>query len=192
MSRRRKQKSDQSNLEKIKLEMRRKKQKAEAVTGKDSIVQDSIMVAADTNVELVVFLVGGESFAFRLKQVREVVRVDQLRSIPNTPAHIIGLYSLRGNLVPVIDLRQCFNMPSAISADDGRMIVVEIDGEQVGMMTDRVTEIMRVPTSALIEPPSQFKPKDHGYLSEMVIKGNRMIMVLDAEKIANGSRMNGT
>jgi purine-binding chemotaxis protein CheW len=192
MSRRRKQKSDQSNLEKIKLEMRRKKQKAEAVTGKDSIVQDSIMVAADTNVELVVFLVGGESFAFRLKQVREVVSVDQLRSIPNTPAHIIGLYSLRGNLVPVIDLRQCFNMPSAISADDGRMIVVEIDGEQVGMMTDRVTEIMRVPTSALIEPPSQFKPKDHGYLSEMVIKGNRMIMVLDAEKIANGSRMNGT
>lgn len=228
MSRGNKNRKDQSNLEKMKSEMRRKKQKAEALsrgmddledlemtgmaeegppvveeyevpvapvlsTASSSVIivaeehEVSVAVASDHKIELVVFQVGTEQFAFRLMNVREIVRVNGLRTIPNAPEHVAGLSSLRGSVLPVIDLRKCFHMPIREYDDDSRMIVADIHGRQVGMITDRISEVASIEVSAMTEPPSNIRNMKEGYVSGIVVKdqGKGIIMVLDAEKIIN-------
>lgn len=232
MSRGNKNRKDQSNVEKMKSEMRRRKLKAEALSrGMDDlemtgmaeegppVVEEhevpvapvlstatssaiivaeehevSVAVASDHKIELVVFQVGTEQFAFRLMNVREIVRVNGLRTIPNAPGHVAGLSSLRGSVLPVIDLRKCFHMPIREYDDDTRMIVADIHGRQVGMITDRILEVASIEVSAMTEPPSNIRNLKEGYVSGIVVKeqGKGIIMVLDAEKIINFQQLDDT
>lgn len=232
MSRGNKNRKDQSNLEKMKSEMRRKKQKAEALSrGMDGlemtgiaekgppVVEEhevpvapvlstatsgaiivaeehevSVAVASDHKIELVVFQVGTEQFAFRLMNVREIIRVNGLRTVPNAPGHVAGLSSLRGSVLPVIDLRKCFHMPIREYDDDNRIIVADIHGRQVGMITDRISEVASIGVSAMTEPPSNIRNMKEGYVSGIVVRdpGKGIIMVLDAEKIINIQQLDGT
>ena len=250
MSRGKLNRNDRSNLEKMKREMRRKKEKAESLAGgaaddtasvvaevaaasaivakgavsetavsetavsetavSDAITAEtasaveavafettastsaadvpqerevSIEAARDRKLDLVIFQTGAEKFAFRLTHVREIVRVEGLRSVPGAPEHVVGLRNLRGEALPVIDLRSRFRMPPRAYDDDSRMIVAEVHGSPVGMITDRISEVTTVDVSDLMEPPANIRRIDEGYVTGIVARGRDLVMVLDAEKL---------
>ncbi len=232
MSRGNKNRKDRSNLEKMKSEMRRKKQRAEALSrGTDdsemtgmagenpAVVEEhanpvapmpssvtsgsitvaeeqevSVAVASGHKIDLVIFRLGAEQFAFKLTSVREIRRVQELRAVPNTPEHVAGLCSLRGGVLPVIDLRKCFRMPVKEYDDDSRMIVADVHGRQAGIITDRILEVASIEASAMTEPPANIRNRHEGYVSGIVVKdqGKGIVMVLDAEKIINIRQLEDT
>jgi len=142
----------------------------------------SIEAARDRKLDLVIFRTGAEKFAFRLTHVREIVRVEGLRSVPGAPEHVVGLRNLRGEVLPVIDLRSRFRMPPRAYDDDSRMIVAEVHGSPVGMITDRISEVATVDVSDVTEPPVHIGRINGGIVSGIVARGRDLIMVLDAEK----------
>jgi|GEM_PF-256086 len=143
----------------------------------------SIEAARDRKLDLVIFQTGAEKFAFRLTHVREIVRVEGLRSVPGAPEHVVGLRNLRGEVLPVIDLRSRFRMPPRAYDDDSRMIVAEVHGSPVGMITDRISEVATVDVSDVMEPPANIRRIDEGYMTGIVARGRDLVMVLDAEKL---------
>lgn len=214
-------------MEKMKSEMRRKRQKAEPSFGQpaDTGIKEnaethdvalenpmppfgdtllsmegvSVAVAEERSpaaavqtankLELVVFKVGAEHFAFKLTHVREIVRVNELRTVPNAPEHVAGLCNLRGSILPVIDIRRRFHMPLKEYDDDSRIIVSDIDGKQAGIITDRISEVASVEASEVVEPPSHIRDHNEGYVTGIIVRNDRMIMVLDAEKIVSSSQL---
>jgi len=138
--------------------------------------------APDRKLDLVIFRTGAEKFAFRLTHVREIVRVEGLRSVPGAPAHVVGLRNLRGAVLPVIDLRICFRMPPEAYDDDSRMIVVDVHGRPAGVITDGISEVAAVDLSDVTEPPVHIGRINGGIVSGIVARGRDLIMVLDAEK----------
>lgn len=143
----------------------------------------SVPAARDKKMDLVVFQVGEGTYAFRLVNVREIVRLEGLRSIPHASEHVVGVCSLRGHVLPVIDLRSCFRMPRKTHDEDTKMIVVEVQGDLAGMVTDRVLEVTGVEESEVMAPPSVLGNHGEGFVTGIVMRDGRILMVLDAEKL---------
>lgn len=244
MSRGKSGRHDRTNVEKMKREMRRKKEKAEASereaagipvppaatkaaatdvgaagdaasadtgiaaetadTGSTPVVGDHAATSGfsaasdgretaagaprELTIDLVVFQAGAEKFAFRLRQVREIVRVEDMRTVPGASGQWIGLRNLRGEVLPVIDIRRFFRMPPRAYDDDSRMIVAEIHGRPVGVITDRILEVTGVDVADVMAPPSHIGAGGGGSVTGIVARGRDLILVLDAEQLTAAPR----
>lgn len=148
--------------------------------------QDTKIVKIDeSNIKLVIFRIDEEEYALRLSSVKEIIRVPTLTQLPNTPQYIIGMCSLRGELLPVIDSRILFGLPIQEFSETSRVVVTEINGQKVGLVSDKVSEVISINGAIINEPPANIKGTDEGAISGILIlnNGKRMVMILDSEKI---------
>jgi purine-binding chemotaxis protein CheW len=144
-------------------------------------------------IEVVVFKVDEEEFALKISTIKEIIRVPVLTKIPDAPQYISGLCSLRGDLLPVIDSRKLFGMPDKDLAESSRIIVAEIHGKQVGLVSDKVSEVISVEENAIKEPPSSLKGIDGGVIKGILIleNGKRVVMLLEAEELIKFGAFDG-
>ena len=136
-------------------------------------------------IELVVFRVGEEEFAIRLLNVKEIIRIPSITKIINCPPVILGLCYLRGALLPVINSRKLFGMADQQWNENSRIIVTEIQQKMVGIVSDAVSEVLRVEEAMIKDPPSSIGKSENGIVNGMLIldHGERIVMILDSEKI---------
>lgn len=169
-----KDKSDAVTIKELKGDIIEKVQQVEKVNTVDKKKTD-----------LVVFRVGEEEFALRISNIKGIIRVPLMIKVPNAPQYITGLCSLRGDLLPVIDSRKLFDMPDQEFNESSRIIVAEIDGKKVGLLADKVSEVINIEEAAVKDPPASIKGTDGGAINGILIlyKGKRVVMILDAEKI---------
>jgi len=141
----------------------------------------------DKKIEMVVFRAGEEEFALRISNIKEIIRVPSMVKVPNAPQYICGLCSLRGELLPAIDLRKLFGIPEQEFNESSRIIVADIHGKKAGLVSDKVSEVINIDETAIKEPPDSIRRVDGGVVSGILIlnDGKRVVMVLDAERIVN-------
>jgi purine-binding chemotaxis protein CheW len=135
----------------------------------------------------VVFGLGDEVYALDVVNAREIVGVPPLTPIPSAPEWIRGVINLRGSVVPVIDLKSKFGMGRTDGTPSSCVLIVEFsaDGEDfvVGVLADRVLEVLEVADSA-IEPPPKFGARfSRAYLRGLGRKGDLLFVILDAGKV---------
>src|ERR1700681_2266749 len=91
------------------------------------------------------FQLANEEFGIRVMRVREIVCLQEITAVPQTPAHIKGVINLRGKVVPVIDLRLKFDLPAAEYTQRSCIIVTQVQGESapvlMGIIVDGVSEV---------------------------------------------------
>ena len=104
-------------------------------------------MAEDTNQKYVTFRVGNEVYGIDIMLVHSIVDYEDVRSIPNAPGYIEGLYNLRGEVIPVINLHLRFQIPMAETSDkdalDG-IIIIDINHFKVGLVVDSVLKIIEI------------------------------------------------
>jgi len=107
--------------------------------------------------QLVSFDVGTEQYAFPILAIQEINRAIEIIPVTQSPTLIEGVFNLRGNLVPVVDLRKRFGMPIQENTGDERIIIAEIQGENetrvIGLAVDRVNRVLRISRDA-VQPAS--------------------------------------
>ena len=113
---------------------------------------DPFVDTSDRELQLVVFKLGGDSFGVEIQYIQEIIRTKNVTKVPKVKDYIEGIINLRGRIIPVIDLRKRFGIPSTSSIET-RIIIVEIASLVVGMIVDGVSEVMRLSNQA-IDPPS--------------------------------------
>ncbi|MBD3175662.1 MAG: chemotaxis protein CheW, partial [Armatimonadia bacterium] len=94
-----------------------------------------------SDMQVVVFEIGEETFAVRIENVREIIPMESITQIPRAPSFIRGVIDLRGMVIPVIDLRERFSLPRGEETEN-RIVVVEMSGQVVGCMVDDVSEVL--------------------------------------------------
>lgn len=133
--------------------------------------------------QLVVFKLGEEEFGVNILQVREIEKLDQgLTRVPKAPHFVEGVINLRGEIIPIVDLRKRFGLTLPPLGLDSRLIIVEVGEEAVGMLVDAVVEVLRVPVSAIESAPSITKGVNSYYLAGVAKIEERLIVLLNLER----------
>lgn len=143
--------------------------------------------AAMDEIQIVSFLVGEEEYGLDLGSVREIIRFPSIAKMPNAPDYIKGIISLRDSLIPIIDLRTKLKSGSDQIDTGTRVIVVDINGVNIGVTVDRVFEVMRLPKETVFPPPQVFENEAGEKITGIarLDNGKRIIMLLDLQNIVN-------
>lgn len=136
--------------------------------------------------QLVTFRIDAEEYGIKIRDVQEINRLPEVTRIPRAPHYIDGIVNLRGNVIPVLDLRKLFNLNDIEATDATRIIIVDFGGMKTGIVVDSVSEVLRFDRS-LIEPPPDLLSSgvDSDYVEGVgkLDGGRRMILILNLEKV---------
>src|SRR5919108_2722921 len=141
------------------------------------------MVASGDERQLVVFQLGAELYGCEISRVHEIIRLQSVTKVPRAPAFVEGVINLRGKVIPVVDLRRRFGLPTADHTRASRIVVVELGDQVVGIIVDGVSEVQRVNT-ATVEPPSPVVAGiDSEYLHGIAKLTDRLVILLDLDRV---------
>lgn len=143
-------------------------------------------MALDTMVtekQLVVFDLSAEAYGVDIGSVREIISMQDITKVPETPAFVEGIIDLRGKVIPVVDLRKKFGLPEVERDKDNRIVVVDIAGQDIGVVVDAVNEVLRVPSNSVEPPSSIITTVDSEYLLGIAKLEDYLIILLDLERL---------
>jgi purine-binding chemotaxis protein CheW len=138
--------------------------------------------------QLVSFHVGGEEFGLNILRVQEIIRVQQLTRVPNSPDFVDGVINLRGKVIPVIALRKRFGLEDLPQDKQTRIVVVEVHGTVLGFIVDSVSEVLRIPADT-VEPPPRLGKVEREYVSGVGKLDNRLLILLDVDQLMSDSNL---
>jgi purine-binding chemotaxis protein CheW len=132
---------------------------------------------------LVVFHLGRSEFAAPIAQVLEIIRIPGLTRMPRAPHFVAGVMNLRGKVFPVVSLRRRFAMEEIEPGPQARVMVVEAQGQVLGLLVDDVMEVLRVPSAAFEPPPAMISESVGPSLCGVVRSGERILLMLDLDML---------
>ena len=128
-----------------------------------------------------IFRIGEEVFGVSIERVVEILKVQKIFTIPGLPSFLSGVMSVRGLVVPIIDLRRRFGVTPAGRKE--RVIIVRYEREKVGFLVDEVIEILTLESDEVRTPPSLFRGFRTEYLTGIGKKGERIILLLNVDTL---------
>jgi purine-binding chemotaxis protein CheW len=140
--------------------------------------------------QLISFTVGAEEYGLELSRVKEVIRMRQITWLPKAPASVKGVINLRGDVIPIVDLRERFGLSAQEQTATTRVIVVEVQGRMVGMVVDVANQVVRVPDDQFEPPPLIIGAADQGFVTAVGKIGDRLVIMIDVERILSAEEMN--
>lgn len=106
--------------------------------------------------QFVVFTVSGEHFGVDIHQTREIINTTELTFVPNAPSFVKGVINLRDEIIPIINLKKRLSLKDNESADEEKIIIVEINNNLIGMQVDDVKEMIRLNVDEIADPPRNY------------------------------------
>lgn len=149
-------------------------------------------VLASQEVQVVTFELFGETFALPILDVREIIRMVAITPVPQAPGFVEGVINLRGQILPIVDLRRRFGLAPQQRDDNTCIIVVELGNSAViGLIVDAVREVERLPSDTVTPPPSLVA----GAIGAEYIKGisnhsDKMMIHIDLRRVFNNAELN--
>lgn len=139
--------------------------------------------------EMLSFSINDVVYAVEIKYVKEIIGVDQITVVPMIPKHIKGVINIRGKVVPVISVRMRFGLEEIPYDDRTCIIVLEFDdGDQVGIIVDRVQAVINVKESDISKPPDSKNINANRYIKSIVNIDDGKKLLIDCDKLINDDR----
>ncbi len=139
-------------------------------------------------IQVVTFTIAEEDFAFDIFKVKEIIRIVEVTKVPKSPDFIEGVINLRGNVIPILDLRKRFHLKPREYDKKTRIIVVEANTELVGFIVDAVLETRSIFESCIEAPPTiVLGGIESEYLKGVAKLEDRLVILLDIGKILSVS-----
>lgn len=136
----------------------------------------------DKQLQLVSFEVGPALLALDISSIQEINRNLQLTAVPQSPDIVRGVTNLRGEVVTILDLRVVMGMPAGEISTTGRNLIIKRDGELIGLLVDRVADIMTIGASETSPPPSNLQGVPRKLIHSVYQAPARLVMLLDLDE----------
>ncbi|HPE36487.1 MAG TPA: chemotaxis protein CheW [Spirochaetales bacterium] len=151
------------------------------------------MADRDALMQLVTFQLGEELYGMDIMDVKEIVPSMEIRTIPNAPSYVEGLYNLRGEIIPIINLHKRFHLKKPASMEDDALlsgfIIIDLGGMKLGVIIDRVDRVVSVEYSAVQPPPQMLTGIGAEYISGVINQGTGYLIILDIRKLFNAKEL---
>ena len=139
--------------------------------------------AADVARQYLTFALAKEDYGIEILKVQEIRGRTAITAIPHTPAHVRGVMNLRGTVVPVIDLRLRFGLPTTEYDRFSVIVVVKVAARVVGLVVDSVSDVLDVYPKD-VEPPPELGAKEAtSFMTGMARAGERLVVLLDIDRL---------
>tara|TARA_R110002049_G_scaffold287408_1_gene469415 strand:- start:450 stop:929 length:480 start_codon:yes stop_codon:yes gene_type:complete len=143
---------------------------------KDGEVNDPIL-------QWVTYQLEDETYGINVMQVQEVLRITEIAPVPGAPSYVLGIINLRGNVVTVIDTRSRFGLqPKASNDDQSRIIIVEVNGNVIGMLVDSVAEVVYLHQSEIDSVPVVNNDDSSRFIQGVCSREDQLLILVDVNK----------
>ena len=139
--------------------------------------------------QLVTFQLGEELYGINIMDVKEIVRVQNVRSIPNAPMYVEGIFNLRSEIIPIINLHRRFHLKKiAVSEEDELLsgfIILDIDGMKLGVIIDKVSRVVTIEQEEVQPPPQMVAGIGAEYIQGVVRQEKGYLIILNIRDLFN-------
>lgn len=160
------------------------KQLARVITA-DQVSEEKEKNIATVDFKMVTFSLSGKDYAIDIMSVKEIAKAGRFTYVPNTAPFVLGVYNLRGDIIPIIDLRLFFNIEIEERSDDQieNVIIVSVDDNVFGIVVDGIDKVVGIQKSTIQPPHPLFGDINIKYISGVVESENRLYVLLDIGRI---------
>lgn len=142
--------------------------------------------------EYLSFLLEDEEYGVHILDVKEVRGWSQVRRIPNSLPHMLGVLELRGEYIPIMDIRQCFGMPPATLTSMSVIIIVrDKQGISLGIVVDAVAEVHNLTTEQIKAPPGLHR-REEWYMEGIASVNDRHVVLINLEQLFDFDQLQQT
>ena len=144
-------------------------------------------VGSATGAQYLTFRLADEEYGLPILKVQEIRSYSAITPIPNAPRAVRGVMNLRGQIVPVVDLRLTLGLPESEYNRFAVVIVVGIAGKTVGLLADGVSDVLTLAGTEIQTPPDFGAPIEARRISGMAKAGEKLLILLNAERLLDGA-----
>jgi len=156
--------------------------KLKDIINKQSQAIDTGLDQSDDIVQLVGFIIGEEEYAVPILSIQEIIKPISWTRVPQTPGYVLGVFNLRGSVIPLIDLRVKFGLGAKNHSDETRVFVLKQDNEVAGFVIDRLTAAIRIKKSDIGAPPDTIASED-SMIEGVGKQEGKILTILKVDKI---------
>ncbi|MDD2384393.1 MAG: chemotaxis protein CheW [Sulfurospirillaceae bacterium] len=135
-------------------------------------------IGLNTN-RFLTFYLDEEIYGVDIFDVKEIIAMMKTTPVPKTPPFIKGVMNLRGNIIPVVDMRIKFDMPEVEPQMYTAIVIITIENKNIGFIVDKVEEVVNVEEDNISAPPEFGASVDTRFIKNMAKQKNKVIMILD-------------
>lgn len=137
----------------------------------------------DKLLQYVTFRLDEETYGINVMQIQEVLRYSEIAPVPGAPHYVLGIINLRGNVVTVIDTRTRFGLSRAGITDQTRIVVLELEGQVIGVLVDSVAEVVYLKESEVESAPNVGNDESARFIQGVCNKNGELIILVEFEKM---------
>ncbi|PJZ53422.1 MULTISPECIES: chemotaxis protein CheW [Leptospira] len=146
-------------------------------------------MSSEIDHQYILFSLGDEEYAIPISLVDEIIKIDNLIRIPKAKAYFAGIMDIRGKVVKMVDLAVKLTVPREGELSYDRAIVVKVGGHSVGIIVDKVSNVVLFPPESINPPPPSVKGISGRYITGIGKKDDRFIIIIDVEKILGAEEL---
>lgn len=150
-------------------------------------------MAENSQVQLVTFQLGEDLYGVDIMDVKEIVKVCAVRPIPNAPYYVEGIFNLRSEIIPVINLHKRFQLKKLELSEDeeseGGFIILNIDDNKIGIIIDRIARVVTINLEDVKSPPQMISGIGTEYIHGVIYQETRYLVMLDTRKLFSANEL---
>ncbi len=150
-------------------------------------------MAEGTQIQLVTFQLGEELYGVDIMDVKEIVKICPVRQIPNAPYYVEGIFNLRSEIIPVMNLHKRFQIKKLEIAEDeefeGGFIIINIDNNKIGIIIDKIARVVTVDMADVKAPPQMISGIGTEYIQGVIRQDDHYLIMLDIRKLFNAKEL---
>ncbi len=137
----------------------------------------------ETTLEVLAVTVSGEEYAIPIMRIKEIIRSPEMTRVPRAEKYLLGIISLRGIMLPVFSLAERLKLAQKALARLSRIVVVQMEKGLGGLLVDGVTDVLKIDTSRLEEPPGVLAASGTDAVEGVARHKGRVLLLLDMERL---------
>ncbi|MBS7261619.1 MAG: chemotaxis protein CheW [Treponema sp.] len=150
-------------------------------------------MADEVQYQLVTFKLGEELYGVDIMDVKEIVKLQEVRLIPNAPFYVEGIINLRGEIIPIIDLHKRFRIQKTVASQDdlqdAGFIILNIQNNKIGIIIDKIARVVTVKEDEVREPPQMVSGIGTEYIEGVVRQDSGYLIMLNSRKLFNAKEL---
>lgn len=146
-------------------------------------IKNTSQTEDDPILQYVTFRLSSETYGINVMQVKEVLRYTEIAPVPGAPIYVLGIINLRGSVVTVIDASQRFGLNTEEITDNTRIVIIEADGHEIGILVEAVSEVVYLKQSEIETAPNVGNDESSKFIQGVCNRNNELLILVDLNKL---------
>ncbi|MBR3731447.1 MAG: purine-binding chemotaxis protein CheW [Spirochaetales bacterium] len=138
-------------------------------------------------ISLVTFKISNETYAIDIMEVNEIVKLTEITPIPNAPDFVDGIITLRGQIIPIVDLNKRFSFAPRVYTEEDELfraiVIIRVQDMTIGILIDQVNRVIPVNRDQIQPPPQMISGIGAEFISGVVKQNDNLFVILDIQKL---------